>query len=435
MSTASEKKDIVVVGGSLAGVFTGITLLRQGHKVTIFERSPTPLLHDQGAGIVSGGETLELFRRFDRSGRGSEELKGGISVKSKERLYLDQKGNEIDGEKWEQRMTSWDLLYYLSRFNFDGQKTAYLPDGAVAPQEKGLYEYGRSVASLEDIGTKVKVDYEDVREGSREGKGSLEADFVVIADGPSSHLRKELLPEAKQRSYAGYVAFRGTVPEEDLSQAATVAFVERFAFYHGPSIQILAYTIPGPEGSLEVGKRLVNWVWYWNFEDGSEELENVLTDTDGNKHRWTLPTGGKMQSYIWQNQKDRATDTLPPQFAELVHKTKKPFVQAIADLPPSPQVRLLGGKALLVGDSLAGFRPHTAASTGQAALHALLLDRVFKGELDWKDYERHVMQHATSWQQRGVMLGERSQFGRHPLSETSAQQAKNVDRSDLNMRK
>ncbi|KAF2096113.1 FAD/NAD(P)-binding domain-containing protein [Rhizodiscina lignyota] len=437
MSSPSPKKDIVVVGGSLAGLFTGIPLLRQGHNVTILERSPTPLLHDQGAGIVTGTSTAEFFRRFDRSGRGTEGLKGGLSVRSQERLYLDQKGNVIDGEGWEQRMTSWDLLYYLSRFNFDGRRTAYVPEGAEGSQEgegRGVYEYGRSATVLQDLGEKVKVEFDDVREGSAGGSGSLEADFVIIADGPSSHLRKQLVPEAKVRTYAGYVAFRGTVPEQELSQAATDVFVERFTFYHGSSTQILAYTIPGPESSLESGKRLVNWVWYWNLADGSEELRNVMTDTDGNTHRWTLPTGGKMQPRVWEKQKDTATAALPPQFAELVHKTKKPFVQAIADLPPSPQPRLLGGKALLVGDSLAAFRPHTAGSTGQAALHALLLDQAFKGEVSWDFYEQNVMNHAISWQQRGVVLGNRSQFGSHPFAEASTEDARRVDRKDLWMR-
>ncbi len=46
-----------------------------------------------------------------------------------------------------------------------------------------------------------------------QGLEAFEADFVIVADGSNSHLRKALIPEAEERSYAGYVAIRGTVPE------------------------------------------------------------------------------------------------------------------------------------------------------------------------------------------------------------------------------
>ena len=128
-----------------------------------------------------------------------------------------------------------------------------------------------------------------------------------------------------------------------------------------------------------------------------------------------------MQEHVWQKQMDTAKEHLAPQFVELVYKTKHPFVQAIADLPPppatTPVARLLGGKAVLVGDALAGFRPHTAASTGQAALHALLHEQVLNGEMSCEDYERSVMQYATAVQRKGVMLGDRSQFGSHPFAQ------------------
>lgn len=437
-----EKKDIVIIGGSLAGLFASVPLVQQGHNVTILERSPTPLLHDQGAGIVAGGETQQFFKEFDRSGRGSKDLKGGIAVKSKARYYLNKEGDIIDGEEWEQRMTSWDLLFHITRWNSDGMTSNYVPseaEGSTTEQVKALYEYGRNVTSIEDAGDKVKVNYDDVREGSSGGSGTLEADYIIIADGPSSHLRKSLIPDIHDRTYAGYVAFRGTVPEQSLSTEAAAVFIERFTFFHSadPATQILAYTIPGPGGSLEPGSRLINWVWYWNLAADSPELADTLTDVDGNAHRWTLPTGGKMQRRIWEAQKEVAARELSPQFAEIVRGTRHPFVQAITDLLPPPDGtpvgRLLGGKAAVVGDALSGFRPHTAASTSQAAYHALLLDKVFKGEMGWEEYERRVLQHAKAWQARGVMLGNRSQFGEHPLAQQAAkgQEAKKVDRKDL----
>lgn len=416
-TTTTKPLHIIVIGGSLAGLFNAITLRRLGHKVTILERSPVRLLHDQGAGVVAGNETLQWVEKYGQSRRTAED----ISVLSQQRLYLDRKGNVIDREDSRQRMTSWGVLYNIGREGFDG-----LQEGTEVVDESGeaRYEYGRSVTAIEDKGNSVEVRFKKGREGEEgEQEESIQGDFLLVADGPSSRMRKMLLGESTaQRNYAGYVAFRGTVPEAELSQAATDVFVEKFSFFHGaePNTQILAYTIPNAEGNLDRGKRLVNWVWYHNVAEDSEEYSELMTDIYGNKHRFTLPTGGHMQPQVWERQQQTARDRLSPQFAELVLKTEKPFVQAITDLEPPKDrkevARLLNGKAVIVGDALAGFRPHTAASTSQASFHALMLDKVFRGELNWSQYEERVLEFAVGWQTRGVYLGDRSQFGRHPLS-------------------
>ena len=159
---------------------------------------------------------------------------------------------------------------------------------------------------------------------------------------------------------------------------------------------------------------MFNWVWYCNYEDGSAELDELMTDVNGKRHPVTLPVG-TMQPQIWDKQKEYAAKTLPPQFAEAISKTQQPFIQAITDVI-SPSNSYMNGKVLLVGDALAGFRPHTAASTSQAAYDALMLGRWMSGESDREDYNSSVLDYARKLQEHGVMLGERSQFGRHPLS-------------------
>ena len=327
-------------------------------------------------------------------------------------------------------MTSWDLLYHLGRANFDGQISGHVAScwEEVTCGSKGeylkeawsraSYAYGRAVEDLKVVGKKVEVSWRDTKE-SPKTKGHLNTmlvDFVVCADGPSSNMRSILLGQVIPRRYAGYVAFRGTVPETELSAAALDVFQGQFAFFHATGTQILAYTIPGVDGMVEQGSRLVNWVWYWNFEAGSRELEEVLTDSSGNRHRYTLPTGGHICRDVWQRQIRRADETLPPQFTEVVKKTTKPFVQAITDVEPPAKGtsvgRLLDGKAALLGDALAGLRPHTAASTSQAAFDALLLKRALAGEIAWNEYEDGVLHYAINWQKRGVMLGKSSQFER-----------------------
>lgn len=139
-----------------------------------------------------------------------------------------------------------------------------------------------------------------------------------------------------------------------------------------------------------------------------------MTDVEGKRHGLTLPVG-KMQPQVWEKQKAHAAEVLPPQFAEAVEKTQQPFIQAITDVVPSKN-HFMDGKVLIVGDALAGFRPHTAASTSQAAYDALMIGEWMNGNIDQKEYESRVMDFATRLQHQGVMLGERSQFGRHPLN-------------------
>lgn len=399
-------KSAIIVGGSLAGLMHALVLLSlpKPPAIRILERSPTSLLHNQGAGVVAGSETQEFFDKFVRAER-------EIAVTSKLRHYLNRAGKVIDGsvEERQQRMTSWDLLYYLLRWRVEGLQSKYV-DGLVADDRpKATYEHGCTVTAVESTGDKTRLTW------SRQnlGEQTAEADLIIAADGASSTIRRILAPEI-QRRYVGYVAWRGTVLETALSSDAMDVFVEKFPFYHSEGMQVLGYLIPGEGGTTNPGKRLFNWVWYCNYLDGSRELEDLMTDIHGKRHAITLPVG-TMNPNVWEKQKQYASESLPPQFAEAVRKTEQPFVQAITDVI-SPSNRFLDGKVLLVGDALAGFRPHTAASTGQAAFNALRMSEWFQGEIDSASYDEQVLQHARVVQEKGVVLGERSQFGRHPFS-------------------
>ncbi|WPH03461.1 Hypothetical protein R9X50_00634100 [Acrodontium crateriforme] len=401
-------KSVVVVGGSLGGLMHALVFLSlpSPPKVTILERSPTNLLHNQGAGIVAGTEVLQFFERFVSRGR-------DIAVTSPLRHYLDRHGKEMPESVayWQQRMTSWDLLYHLLRGRVDGLETEYAKDLTSDERPKASYRNGCTVMSVE------RTQLGDIEVSWTEPDSvvqTIRADLVIAADGASSTIRKLLLPQVERR-YAGYVAWRGTVSENDLSAEAKEAFIEKFTFYHREGLQILGYLIPAPpNGDLTPGKRRFNWVWYRNYEKGSPELEELMTDVHGKRHAITLPVGG-IQGQIWEKQKTYANEMLPPQFAEAVNKTQHPFVQAITDCI-APHNSFFDGKVLLVADALAGFRPHTAASTGQAAFDALYMDRWLRGEIDKEDYDETVMDFAKRVQQHGVNLGDRSQFGKHSLN-------------------
>ena len=393
--------------------------LRKDLNIRIFERNPTALLHDQGAGVVAGPEVQQFFKTFDRT-------KTPLAVTSHQRLYLDKKGDAINREDKDQQMTSWDLLYHLLRANYDGVESEYanVPDpengeGTVA------YEYGCTVTDIETpkTTTSPELDFSHpvtLTIKHHSGKTSTtKVDLVIAADGPSSTIRAMYLPDVK-RTYAGYVAWRGTVPEDLVSEAARDVFVEKFPFFHTEHIQILAYTIPGKHGTLKPGKRLLNWVWYVNYREDSPEHIDLMTDKEGKVHHITLPAGG-VRDEVWARQKAYAKEILPPQFAELVERTEVPFIQAITDVI-APSAVLDSGKVLLIGDALAGFRPHTAMSTSQAAMDAVKLaeaiNKIVEGQgmEVLQEWDKEVVKYAKDLQSHGVRIGNRSQFLDHPMS-------------------
>jgi 2-polyprenyl-6-methoxyphenol hydroxylase-like FAD-dependent oxidoreductase len=341
-----------------------------------------------------------------------------VAVPSYKRVYLDQKGNVIYENEQRQNMTSWDLVYYLLRANYDRVHSAYL-EGYQLPEERPTdgkvnYRYGCTVTGIQEEGDMVRVKFTTQAEDGSKHDEELTTRFLVAADGPSSTIRKILCPEV-ERKYAGYVVVRGTVPETEASPAALDVFRERFCFYHCPGMQNLTYTIAGANGSTEPGKRLLNFVWYTNFPEGEPELDQVMTDKDGRRRHITIPPG--MISWdAWEMIKARAHDRLPPQMAEMAEKTKAPFVQCITDVT-SPKPLHMGDKIVFVGDALFGMRPHTVASTSQAAFDVMSLVDWMDGTIDRKQFVSQVMQYGRLIQSRGIQIGDRSQFETLPIED------------------
>ena len=94
-------------------------------------------------------------------------------------------------------------------------------------------------------------------------------------------------PRAQAR-YAGYVAWRATVPESELTPASFEALRDSIAYCLLPAGHILVYPIPSLDGDLEPGRRLANLVWYHNYEAGAgspatRRSASACTGRDGNR--------------------------------------------------------------------------------------------------------------------------------------------------------
>lgn len=194
------------------------------------------------------------------------------------------------------------------------------------------------------------------------------AELVVAADGWHSTVRQALLPGVAPE-YAGYVAWRGVVPEAELPAEVASTFVDRFTFAEvRTGRHALCYLVPGPDGELAAGERRVTWVWYVGVDAGAD-LDRELTDAGGHRRPISVPPGAASEDFVAAVH-GRARKVLPLVFAELVTRTREPFVQTVVDLA-SP--RMAWQRCALIGDAAFVPRPHTAAATAKAAGDVLSL--------------------------------------------------------------
>ena len=75
------------------------------------------------------------------------------------------------------------------------------------------------------------------------------------------------------------------------------------------------------------------------------------------------------------------------------------------------QPSFYNGKLLFVGDALCPFRPHVACSTNQAALDAVLVERLLKMELSLQVWEQEVTDYAHLTRLRSITWGSWYQIG------------------------
>ena len=127
-------------------------------------------------------------------------------------------------------MSNWGCLYLILRANFDGIKSAAVPEPPTAKNEDGMVEYRprkRAVSlSYDKDKGRVTVQYGDVT--ARE-EGSVSADTVIAADGVHSSIAK-IMQVPTRKDHAGYIACRGIIPERLLSQETIEYFSNRLNF-------------------------------------------------------------------------------------------------------------------------------------------------------------------------------------------------------------
>ncbi|MBS7545312.1 FAD-dependent monooxygenase [Ancylobacter oerskovii] len=363
---------IIIAGGSVGGLFVSELLRRDGHDVTLLERSALGL-EGRGAGLVAQSEVFDMLREA-----GVAHL-ATFGVVARERIHLDRAGAIVHRQATPQTQLSWDRLFRTFRER--------VPEGG--------YVGGRAVTGVTQEARRARVHLAD--------GGVEEADLVIAADGLGSTLREAVAGPGAQPAYAGYVAWRGLVPEAAMPPEAAATLFERFAFHDMPGSQALGYLVPGADGAIERGRRRYNWVWYRRYTP--EELAGVLTDAEGQRHDFSLAPG-QMAPAAADALRADAARLLPPAFAAAVAAEPRPFVQAIFDYEAP---RLVAGRLALTGDAAFVARPHTAMGVAKAAGDAFALRDALAGQPDLAGalaaYERARLPHGRAVVEYGRRLG------------------------------
>jgi 2,6-dihydroxypyridine 3-monooxygenase len=367
-----------VIGGSVGGLTAAIQLRSIGCDVDVYERS-TGAMTSKGGGIVLQDNMISWYQ--DALGIDIATM----SARTDYLRYFDRDGNVLINRPMVWLNTSWSTIYsrLFQVFGHDH------------------YHRGRQVLRVDQEPRSASLVFESGVD--------VTADLVVFADGVRSTGRAQYCPNVLPR-YAGYVGWRGTVPEADLSPAALESLADSMSYYVGDNTHIVIYPIPGPEGQLEVGQRLINYVWYRNVPEGSE-LEALVTDKRGRVCKLSVQAGDVQDHFIDELRRD-ASELLPPVIAEAVLKTKEPFIQILRDILVD---RMVHGRAVILGDAAFASRPHAAAGAAKAVADAIALSaHLVKADFDvdaaLANWEPTQLAIGRNLVKRVREMGARSQF-------------------------
>jgi 2,6-dihydroxypyridine 3-monooxygenase len=354
---------VVVMGGSVGGLTAALVLRDAGCDVRVYERS-SAALQARGAGIAALETTLRYLT--ERGGRPVTDVCSSTGWIR----FLRADGSTEHEQRHRYLFSSWNTIYRSLLELFD-------PD---------RYLLGREVTGFSQDADSVRVTLDD---GT-----STDAGLLVCADGVSSLARAQLLPGITP-AYAGYVAWRGTRPERDLPAGVRERLGDAITYQVLPGSHILVYPIPGLDGAVTPGERLVNFVWYVNVAAG-QPLEDLMTGRDGVRRAVSLPPGAATDAAVGA-MREAAAATLAPPIAEVVTAVAEPFVQVVYDIAVP---RMAFGRACLLGDAAFAVRPHAAAGTAKAAADGWALAAALTAA------DGDVPAALASWERSQLALGQ-----------------------------
>jgi 2-polyprenyl-6-methoxyphenol hydroxylase-like FAD-dependent oxidoreductase len=333
--TSRLKRRAVVIGGSIAGLFTAAFLRRIGWDVDIYERSSIELI-GRGVGIFAAH--FELLEALDKCGAGTVD----IGVILHKRVALNRKGDVVAEKRQLQIVTSWDRLRQLLVKAVDRQR----------------YQFGHAFEHVDQGGNDVSVKFANGR--------TERADLLVACDGIRSTVRAQVASQV-QPIYAGYYLWRGAPNEADLSPQTYKTIFPYFSFYLSEQMHTIGYPISGSDDDLRAGHRRYNFGWFRVAD--SQKLKEMSVDEHGQQHEFSVPPPLVRKELIAEMRAEAAT-LLPPQLLDCVNHIEQPFFTPVYDFC-SPS--LVFGRVVFVGDAASTPRPHLGFGVAKAGAEAQAL--------------------------------------------------------------
>jgi 2-polyprenyl-6-methoxyphenol hydroxylase-like FAD-dependent oxidoreductase len=218
--TKSLTGDLAIVGGSLAGLATGIGLARRGLPINVFE---------QNVGEERGGSGLGVDRMLISETTGVDARVDGITC-----------ALPVVEEDYRETST-WLAIYRWLR--------------AVADVTHGLNVHESAHVDV--------ISYDDHAAHLSGPSVNASAAVIIGADGYRSVVRRAVSPMRPFAPYGGFLLWRALVEESWLpKQLLTRTSLGGGRSPHPEAARLVVYRVPGPNGETSRGKRSITLAWY-----------------------------------------------------------------------------------------------------------------------------------------------------------------------------
>ena len=150
------------------------------------------------------------MKRYDHTSRPFSGGKGALYICAKDGSIAQKLPMTFE-------YSNWGLLNSILRANFDCpvSNACPIPPEPIAGPGESIFLSGKRVTGVQFTDEKLLVQFTDV---SSQSHDEIVSDLVIAADSSSSRIRNIIFPSVR-RSYSGYVSWRGTIPESQVSTA------------------------------------------------------------------------------------------------------------------------------------------------------------------------------------------------------------------------
>lgn len=321
--------NIGIVGGSIAGCTAAYLLSKEGHDVTILERSSQKLV-GRGGGI---GTTQGLLEQIRADGLIDDNF-ASFDINKMPLVGKDPASEPYGRVAWSIPMSfvvfRWSELWRYLRKR--------IPDSQ--------YRYGTEVSNVIPNADGVTMILDN---GER-----MKFDLILFADGYNSMGRRLMFPN-RELKYRGYVLWRGLLPEFALERQSRLKDeIQRLSYKDQPGHTVM-YFIPGQNGSMTEGQRAFNWAAYIAVD--RDDLDHLMKDNRGVTNYGTLPPG-RMSDKNERKLKKRLSAQIPSHFAQIIDRSMHTYIQVIYTIDLEEYAK---DRMCLIGDAGIVAQPFTGS--------------------------------------------------------------------------